>query len=299
MQLDVLKSFVSIAESGSLSKAAERARVSQSTLTRQMQALEQEIGGRLFERSHSGVALTAAGQVLLNRATPLLHQFDAAVAEARKVTRGQSGSLRIGFLMSAAAEYLNPALVTLRARHPEVKVKLIDLSPGEQIAALRRGELDVGLLGNIDRSLAREFYVKRLVSLPVVVGLPAEHPLARQEEIALAELRTELFVGAKEEDLPGYNPWVTQLCRRAHFRPRFVENADSLTHALGLLVTENALVLLPAMGNPLRSPGVTYRPLRDRFARWDLQVAWQRGAIAPPVRALVEALARSTKASEA
>ena len=64
VNVDVLKSFAAIAASGSLSKTAEQMRVSQSTVTRQVQSLEQEIGGRLFERSHSGVALTAAGQAL-------------------------------------------------------------------------------------------------------------------------------------------------------------------------------------------------------------------------------------------
>ncbi len=297
MNLDYLNSFVAIAESGSLSKTAERFRVSQSTLTRQVQVLEQEIGGRLFERSHRGVALTAAGQTLFNRLTPLLEKFEAAVAEARKRARGQSGSLRIGYLMSAAAEYLNPALKDVRAHHPEVKVKLIDMSPGEQIAALRRGEFDIGIVGNADASLAREFYVKRIASLPVAVALPEEHALARHESIALADLRREVFVGAKEEDIPGYNRWVVQLCRRARFRPKFVENADSLTHALSLLVAENAVTFVPALTGRLRAPGVTYRSLDERTARWHLLVAWQRGPMTTPVRALVDALSRRAEAS--
>ena len=155
MNLDLLKTFVAIAESGSLSRTAEGWRVAQSTLTRQVQALEAEIGGRLLERSHRGVALTAAGQALLAGIRPLVGQLDAAVAEARKLARGQSGSVRIGYVMSAATEYLNPALAVLRAKHPEVKVKLVDLSPGEQIAGLRKGELDVALVGLADASLAR------------------------------------------------------------------------------------------------------------------------------------------------
>lgn len=289
---DLLRSFVTISESGSLTRTAERLRVSQSTLTRQVQALETEIGGRLFERSHSGVALTAAGQVLFTAVAPLLQKFDAAMADARKLARGQSGSLRIGYLMSAAAEYLNPALTVVRARHPEVKVKLVDMSPGEQVAALRRGELDVGLVGNADASLAREFYVRRIASLPVVVALPEQHPLAQRDIVPLAELRREVFVGAKEEDLPGYNQWIAQLCRRAGFRPRFVEDADSLTHALSLLVAENAVTLVSSIARKVNAPGVAYRPLGGRGARWDLLVAWQRGPMTQPVRTLVDTLAR-------
>lgn len=290
VNLDLFKSFAAIAESGSLSKSAERMRVSQSTLTRQMQALEHDVGGRLFERSHSGVTLTAAGQVLFKNVTPLLEKFDVAIAEARKQARGQSGLLRIGYLMSAATEFLNPALKAVRASHPEVKVKLVDMSPGEQIAALRRGELDLGLIGNADTSLAREFYIKRIASLSVVVALPEQHALAAHDVLRLADLRSEVFIGAKEQDLPGFNRWIVQLCRRARFRPKILEDADSLTHSLSLLVAENAVTFLPQMATPLRAPGVTYRPLDERAVRWDLSVVWQRGPMTTPVRALVEAL---------
>lgn len=292
VNIDVLRSFIAVVESGSLNKTAERMRVSQSTLTRQMQALEHEVGGRLFERSHAGVALTAAGHTLFDSMGPLLARFDAAVAEARTRARGQSASLRIGYLMSAAREYLNPALARVRSLHPEVKVKLVDMSPGEQIAALRAGALDVALVGNADASLAREFFVKRIASLPVVVAMPEKHPLAEQPAVELADLRREVFVGAKEADLPGYKPWVVQLCRRARFRPRFVEDADSLTHSLSLLVLENAVAVLPTLASRLEAPGVVFRPLADRAAKWDLLVAWQRGKTPDAVLALVHALAK-------
>jgi DNA-binding transcriptional LysR family regulator len=293
LNLDLFRSFVAIAESGSLSKSAERMRVSQSTLTRQMQALEQEIGGKLLERTHRGVALTAAGQMLFTSTKPLIAKFDAAIADTRKRAQGRSGLLRIGYLISAATEYLNPALAVLRREHPELKIKLMDLSPGQQIAALSRGDIDLGLLGNADASLARECFVKRLVSLPVVVGMPEKHPLAAEAVIDLRDLRREMFIGAKDDDLPGYNHWIAQLCRRTGFRPRFVEDADSLSHTLSLLVAENAVTLLPALVAKMVAPGVTFRPLRDRGAKWDLLVAWQRGKISEPVRALVGALAKN------
>src|SRR5207253_236469 len=106
-------------------------------------------------------------------------------------------------------EYLNPALAALRQSHPETKVRLVDLSPGEQINALRRGELDVVVLGNCNRAIAREFFVRRIATLPVIVALPENHPLATDDGIALSALRRELFVGAGPNDLPGFNKWMT------------------------------------------------------------------------------------------
>ena len=290
LNLDLLRSFFAISEFGSLSKAAEQLHVSQSTLTRQVQALEAEIGGQLLDRGHRGAALTAAGHALLEGMRPVVAKADVVISETRKLARGQSASLRIGYIMSAAADYLNPALAALRKAQPKIKVRLVDLSPGRQIAALRRGELDVVVLGNLNAAIAREFFVRRIKTLPVVVALPADHPLASNNDVALADLRGEMFVGTEPGEVPGFNPWVTQLCRRAGFRPRFVEYADSLTHTLSLLVAENAVTLLPGLMGKLKVPGVAFRPLRTPAVTWDLQVAWQRGKISEPVRQLVDAI---------
>ncbi len=292
MNLDLLRSFFAISEFGSLSKAAEQLHVSQSTLTRQMQSLEAEIGGQLLARGHSGVALTAAGHALLEGMRPVVAKADIIISEARNLARGQSASVRIGYLMSAAGEYLNPALAAVRRSRPETKFHLVDLSPGDQIAALRRGELDVVVLGNLNAAIAREFFVRRIATFPVMVALPETHPLAEGDDIALADLRREMFVGANPDDIPGFNPWIIQLCRRAGFRPKIVENANGLTHTLSLLVAENAVTLLPALVQGFKVAGVTFRPLRGAAVKWELQVAWHRGKITEPVRELVSALTR-------
>lgn len=290
MNIDLLRSFFAIVECGSLNKAAERLRVSQSTLTRQMQALEQETGGALLERGPGGVALTAAGHALLEGMRPVLTDFDAALAAVRRQARGQSAELRVGYLMSAAVDYLNPALSALRKAHPEVRVKMRDLSPGEQIVALRAGELDVALLGQAGALLKTEFYVKTLAVLPVLAALPEDHPLTARKALSLADLKGELFVGAPDEDLPGHNQWITRLCRRAGFRARFVQNADSLTHGLSVVVTEGAVALMPGHTASMQAPGVVLKPLQDVAAKWELMVAWQRGKASPALKALVDAL---------
>ncbi len=290
MNLDVLRSFFLVAESGSLSKAAEQLHVSQSTLTRQMQNLESEIGGSLLERGHNGVALTAAGMTLLDGMRPVVATADEVVARTRSRARGQSTSLRIGYITSAAEVYLTPALAALRRSHPQTKVHLVDLSPGEQLEALRRGELDVVVLGNINAAIAREFFVRRIATFSVVAALPESHPLAADPEVDLASLRRDMFVGAAPEAIPGFNPWILKLCRRAGFRPRFVEVAGNFAQAMALLVSEDAVTLLPGLVRRIDVPGVVFRSLRAPAAEWHLQVAWHRGRIMEPVRELVNLL---------
>jgi DNA-binding transcriptional LysR family regulator len=290
VNLDLLRSFFSIVEHGSLNRAAENLRVSQSTLTRQVHQLEDEVGGRLFERSASGVALTAAGHVLHDSMRPLVGQFDTAINEARKSARGQSSRLRVGYIGSASSQYLHPALAALRKAHPEVKVALTDLSPGEQITALRKGEIDLALLANARAIVSREFFVKRIAVVPVFVALPENHPLASRRAVKLADLKRELYVGVNDRDMPGHNAWIVQLCRKARFRPKFVVEAESLAHGLATIVSEGAIDLLPEYATRGQVPGIVYRPLEDNAASCELLVAWQRGKVAEPVRAMLEVL---------
>ena len=286
-----LRAFLIIMEEGSLNRAAIRLRISQSTLSRQMQALEADIGGALLERTSAGVRPTDAGHALASSLPRVLAGYDAAIAEARRLARGQRDLIRVGYLGSAAQMFLDPALSVMRRIHPEVKVKLLDLSPGEQIAALRKGEIDLALIGQEGALVSTEFYTLKLTTLPLVAVMPADHPLASKKRISLKELRDEAFISSTEEDLPGHDRWITQLCRRAGFRPKFVQEAVSVSNMFTLIVSEGAFALVPSYLKHFPVAGVAMVDLSDREATWDFLVVWQRGRTADSLRELLDALA--------
>src|SRR5216684_2400955 len=117
-----LRSFLVVIEEGSLHRAATRLNLSQSALSRQMQALEHELGGKLLERSSTGVRPTNGGHALAAKMGAFLTSYDAALLEVRRLVRGEGEQLRIGYVGSAAHDYLNPALTHLRQTHPSAKV---------------------------------------------------------------------------------------------------------------------------------------------------------------------------------
>lgn len=293
-----LRAFLIALEEGSLNRAATRLRMSQSALSRQMQALEAEIGGALLERTTAGIRPTDAGHALANSLPNVLAEYDAAIAEARRLARGQRDLIRVGYLGSAAQMFLDPALSALRRIHPEVKVKLLDLSPGEQIAALRKGEIDLALIGQEGALLSTEFYTCKLTTLPVVAVMPADHRLASRKQISLKELCGERFISSPEEDLPGRDRWITQLCRRAGFRPKFVQDAASLSNMFTLIGSEGAVTIVPAYLKNFPVAGVSMVQLSDTKATWDFLVVWQRGRTAKSLRTLLDALAASASARE-
>ena len=294
-----LRAFLVTLEEGSLNRAAVRLRMSQSTLSRQMQALEAEIGGALLERTTAGVRPTDAGYALVSSLPDVLAKYDAAIAEARRLARGQRDLIRVGYLGSAAQMFLDPALSAMRRSHPGVKVKLLDLSPGEQIAALRKGEIDLALIGQEGALLSTEFYTRKLTTLPVVAVMTADHPLALRKQIWLKELRDERFISSPEEDLPGRDRWIAQLCRRAGFRPKFVQAAAGVSNMFTLIGSEGAVTLVPAYLRGFPVAGVAMVQLSDTKATWDFLVVWQRGRTAKSLRALLDALGASASSFEA
>jgi DNA-binding transcriptional LysR family regulator len=288
--LGQLRAFLVAMEEGSLNRAAARLRMSQSALSRQMQVLEAEIGGALFERTAAGVRPTDAGHALASALPKVLADYDVAIAEARRLARGQRDLIRIGYLGSAAQSFLNPALATLRRTHPEVKVKLLDLSPGEQISALRKGEIDLALTGQEGSAASQEFYTRKLATLPVVAVLPADHLLAGRRSISLAALRGERFISAPEADMPGRDRWIIQLCRKAGFRPNFVQQGESISQMFSLVSGEGAVALAPGYLKDIVVPGVAFVSIADPSAKWDFLVIWQRGRMPAALRALLEAM---------
>ena len=289
--IDRIRALFTVVEEGSVNRAAVRLRLSQPALSRQMKSLEADVGGRLLERETSGVKPTALCHTLMKTMRPALASYEAALAEVRRHARGARQELRVGYLISAATSLLTPALARLRRTHPSLKLKLHDMSPREQIDALRAGELDVALIGQEGAVAAREFFSMKLCTLKVCAALSGNDELADRKSITLKELKSHDFIGIDEDQMPGRNRWTASLCRTAGFKPRFSANIDGITHVLSAVASEAAVTLLPEYFRSFQHPGVVFVPVRDDKARWDFIVLWQRGKPAAATRALVETLA--------
>jgi DNA-binding transcriptional LysR family regulator len=242
--LEKLRLFLVVLEEGSLRRAADRLRISQSAVTRQMQSLELDLGGRVLERTSAGVSPTNGGQVLAERAKTLLADYDSTMAEVRRLNLGESERLRIGYIASAVQEYLGPALVVLRRAYPRLKVEMLDQTPGEMIIALRQGKIDLALtLHGVDL-LSRDFYARKLATVRSLVALPFSHRLATERQVSLSQLKGETFVRGSDDVVPGYTQKIIRFCRKyGGFRPRLatIDQANGLVESLALAANEEAI----------------------------------------------------------
>jgi DNA-binding transcriptional LysR family regulator len=284
---------MTVIEEGSLRRAAERAHISQSAVTRQMQMLEHDLGGRILERTSTGVRPTTGGHTLARKAKLLLADYDSTMSDVRRLVRGEGDQLSIGYLASAGQQYLGEPIRAVRRLHPKVKMKMLDLTPGETIGALRRSEIDLALTYLGMDLLSRDFYTRKIDNVPSVAVLPIHHRLASQKQIPISQLKHERFLQVAETCAPGYNQRVSQFCRRfGKFRPRFapVRAFESIAESLAISGNEDAISLNPTFVRHLKIPNVIMVPIANTGATWDVFVAWQRGKTAAPVRALVNAL---------
>ena len=178
---------------------------------------------------------------------------------------------------------------------------MLDLTPGEQIIALRRGEIDLALTNHGADLLSHDFYTHKLASVPSLVALPINHALACEQQISISRLSNESFVAASDDIVPGYSQKIIQFCRKfGKFRPRFVSigTPTGLAESLAIAANEDAISLHPAFISHLGIPNVVMVPIADTEATWDLFVVWQRGKTARPLRALLDALQTQAQGSK-
>ncbi len=286
-----------MAEELSYSRAAARIHVSQPSLSRQVAALEAEIGVALLDRDKHRVSLTAAGKAYLGRARELLGGLDEAADLARRTAQGQVGRLALGFGGSAAYTLMPAVLRRFRARYPEVEVTLQQLPLTAQLDALREGRVDVGfLLLPVDDPSVR---TERLMRDRMVAAVPSDHALARRREVALRSLSDEAFVAFPREGGLGYRDRMVELCLKAGFTPRIVREAAPLESIVGFVASGAGIALLPAMARRLRVADVIYVPVTERFAFMDFALAWRPDAKMPAIDAFLATsreLAREAKA---
>lgn len=286
-----------MAEELSYSRAAARIHVSQPSLSRQVAALEAEIGVALLDRDKHRVSLTAAGKAYLGRARELLGGLDEAADLARHTAQGQVGRLALGFGGSAAYTLMPAVLRRFRARYPEVEVTLQQLPLTAQLDALREGRVDVGfLLLPVDDPSVR---TERLMRDRMVAAVPSDHALARRREVALRSLSDEAFVAFPREGGLGYRDRMVELCLKAGFTPRIVREAAPLESIVGFVASGAGIALLPAMARRLRVADVIYVPVTERFAFMDFALAWRPDAKMPAIDAFLATsreLAREAKA---
>ncbi|MEX5584303.1 LysR family transcriptional regulator [Pseudomonas lurida] len=293
MELRHLRYFIAVAEELHFGRAAQVLGISQPPLSQQIQALEQEVGARLFERTNRRVELSEAGRLFLQEARLVLAQVDKAADVARRAQLGELGELKIGFTSSAPFNSSIPqAIFAFRQAFPAVHLNLQEMSSTEVAESLVDESIQVGLMRPLP--LPDSLSVVELMREPLVAVLNAGHPLVEASErgLHLAQLAQEPFVFFPRTYGSGLYAQLLNLARDAGFSPHFAQEAGEAMTIIGLVAAGLGVSVLPASYQRIRIDGVVYRTLLDPEAVTAVWLVQRKGAQTPMAKAFVELLTR-------
>ena len=229
LPLPQLHAFVVLAEELHFGHAATRLGIAQPPLSQQIRRLEDKVGYALFSREPGRIGLTPAGRELLPAARHALTDLADGLTAARQVGGGRAGRLRIGFAASVALTVLPGLLRTFRGRFPAVDLDIREMTTTPQLAALREGSIDIGLLREPPPHDA-ELGFETVLDEPFVAVLPSSHPLATQRAVRVEQLVNCPFVLLPRTVGPSLYDQITNLCIAAGFTPQVTQHALSLIH---------------------------------------------------------------------
>lgn len=294
-----LRYFVAVADELHFGRAAERLHMSQSPLSHQIRQLEKELGAQLIDRAHHVIGLTGAGRAFLELAEDVLERLDRVVDVVGRASRGEVGTLIVGYVSEVTADLLPVGLARFKERYHDVDLDLRAGTTGQLLDGLRRKELDVAFVRA--PGLIGEMNYRQLIVESLMAAVPKGH-FASQDDQLLADLADEDFVMPSLAAAEGLRRDIDRECRDAGFTPRVHRETSPLTTVLLLVAAGAGVALIPAsVAHQYPVPGIDYAHLKDPVPVTTAGIAWRPddpSTIVTNFIDVIDSLARAHAGSE-
>jgi DNA-binding transcriptional LysR family regulator len=288
MELRHLRYFTAVVECNGYREASRRLHIAQPSISEAVSDLEDELGLKLFSRTHRNARVTAEGEIFYADAVRILQQAETAILTAKRAALGKIGKLAIGFIGSATLSFLPDLIRRYKLEYPNVKLSLHDLYPVELDKACDRGEIDIAITRTLSLERSKNRQSRVLLRDPLVAVFPRSRKL-KSKKIRLADLANERFILFHRQGAPAVFDTIVGACRSQGFSPRVENEPNSMQTTLSLVEAEEGIAIVPASTSNLRSNGVQFvRLVPDLYL--DLIVAWQLGEPSVVVRGFLDFL---------
>ena len=299
MELRHLRYFVAVGEEQHYRRAAQRLRVAQPALSRQIQDLEDEVGFKLFDRLARGVKISVAGKAFLTDAVRILQQVNEAALRAKRVASGQSGTLRVGFVESMSWHGVVPdSFLRFREGQPDAELQIQPASSLEQIEAIRSGRLDTGFLfaiATIDPALAQ----LSVGDLSLRLAAPKGHPLTRMKNLRLRDLRDAAFIWFPRRESPLYYDRLMNECFRGGLKsPHIIQEGLNEATILSLVSCRMGVAFVSEATRWRCPAGVVLLPVTDLKLPLPFALVWRKDNLSPLLAKFVADVRSLPKALE-
>ena len=278
MNLRTLRAFVEVVRQGGFSQAAQVVSLTQSTVSKAVKSLEDELGTPLFNRAGHKVELTAAGEIAYRRALVLLSERSDMLAEINELLDLKRGRLRIGLPPVGCGVLFAAMFATYRKRYPQVDIELIEHGSKRLQECLEAGEVDLAaLLIPMDEA----FDYQAVRNEPLIVVLPAGHALSRRKRIDFTDLADSPFI--LFEAGFALNAKIMAACERKGVVPRVTARSGQIDFIVDLVAADLGVAFLPRMlAHKHQHAGIALVPLDEPHTDWHIALAWRANAHLPP-----------------
>jgi DNA-binding transcriptional LysR family regulator len=298
MEMRHLRYFVALAEQANFRRAADRLGIAQPPLSRQIRALERELGCRLALRTSRGVELTAAGRVFLEHARITLAEAQRAVDRARVAAPETSDALVIGCEPAARLAIVGRVLARIARSHPGIHVDLHDHAPTRMTAALRDGLVHAAIVALPLVCTDPEIVIERVATVPLCLAVAAGHPFAGPRPVSWRRLAEAPVVLYEREVAPALFDLTLATFQQEGIVLRPRHRTTTLSSALTVVEAGLGVTVVPSGWQALHSLNVVCRPLRPPSVSITFGVAHRRDGSSPVLDRLIHA-ARAATASVA
>jgi DNA-binding transcriptional LysR family regulator len=279
-----MRYVVEVAREGGISRAALNLHVAQQAVSQQIKAVETALGVQLFERTHRGVELTAAGEAFVQEARRALNAADRVGQRAQAAARGEVGTLRLAYTLATVYETLPALIDALAAEHSELRVTPREVFAEDIERLLTDERIDVALAPHVGHRSGLEQRPIRLE--PFVAAVAENHPLAAEPHIPLAALADETIELWPHTMSPGYYDSVVAACRDAGFEPRLDEQAAGST-VWGHIARGRGVGLVVGSLRHQLPRGLTLLPLATPAPTLNIDLVWATDRQTPAIRRLI------------
>lgn len=286
MEFNQLKYACAVAETGSFSRAAERCRIAQPSLSQQILKLEKDLGVKLFDRLGRSVRVSEAGRAFLVHARSVLEHMDAARASVTEVGADLQRSVAVGVIPTIAPYLMPRCTADFAKKYPEAKLRIVEETTPNLVQALRDLSLDVAIMALPLRR--KDLQTVPIQTEPIFAALPRSHPRAAAKTLSLKGLRGESFVMLRDGHC--FRDLSLAACARARITPNISFESNQFSSVLGMVAAGLGVSLVPAMAVD-RHAACRFIRLSDTRATRTIVAATLRGrSLNPTQRAFLSGL---------
>lgn len=231
MNSQQVRYFLAVAKYKNFTDAAENSFVSQPAITRQIALMEQEIGLQLFKRDKRSVTVTPAGEIMKNAFIHMQAIYEDAVAYAHRATRGQNGTIRVGYINGLMLDMIPNVLKRFSQEYPNVEITFECLSFSALKKGLGDGTIDIGITLLLDVHNLPDLQWEKICSVPDGFVFSKNYPLARRENLTVADFKDAIFYIISPKEVEIVNELLINICKQSGFAPKrinYVSNPGSM-----------------------------------------------------------------------